>query len=181
MILKRSKALNNLQIIKKFDNYETPPDLFKKICKLTGIKPKLDASGSKRLHKCPRYISKNALQKELKLDFWLNPPYSKVAEFIEWAYRWHKKNNLNGLVLVYSKTDTKWFHKFVYHRSTLIFIEGRIKFWKNGRLVRWCKKCQSDRITEKKKCWKCKTTLTINSAPFPSMVIVYRKRKKKRS
>lgn len=176
----KSKALNNLQIIKIHDNYETPTKEFKKYCKLSKIKPKLDASGSKRLHKTPRYFTKDSLKKEWKVDFWLNPPYSQVAEFIKHAYEQHKKHNVNGIILVYSKTDTAWFHDYVWHKAELYFIRGRIKFWKDGKIVKWCKKCKKNFTHKKKKCKICNTTLTINSAPYPSMLIIYRKKRRKK-
>jgi len=49
-------------------------------------------------------------------------------------------------MLVPSRTDTKWFHEYVYNKKNIIieFIKGRLKFG-NG----------------------------INSAPFPSMLIYY--------
>ena len=39
----------------------------------------------------------------------------------------NKKSNII-VFLVPSRTDTKWFHEFVYHKAELRFIKGRLKF-----------------------------------------------------
>lgn len=82
-----------------------------------------------------------------------NPPYSRVAEFAKWA-------STNGsavtVFLVPSRTDTKWWHSYVwdaqYHHPrsgvTLRFIKGRVKFI-------------SPQVRHS------------NSAPFPSVIIIF--------
>lgn len=149
------KAVQHLSQINVQDDYETPPEFFKWACNKFKIKPKLDVCGSKRHHKTPRYFTKDALAMDWKNDFWMNPPYSMVAKFIEKAYNESIKWNVNGLVLVYAKTDTKWFHSFVKGKADIYFIEGRIKFWVNGKQTKY-------------------------PSPYPSMIVVYRKRKNKK-
>lgn len=159
----KSRAVRHLSHIKIEDEYETPTDIFKNGCKKYRIKPRLDVCGSKKHHKLPRYFKKNenALTKDWKVPFWMNPPYSKVGAFMQKAYEEHKKWNVDGLILVYSKTDTRWFNRYVYNQKTgrwlgeFYPIEGRINFWKNGK----------------------KTPFP---APYPSCFIVYRKRKRSR-
>jgi site-specific DNA-methyltransferase (adenine-specific) len=48
------------------------------------------------------------------------------------------------VMLLPARTDTAWFHDFIYHKSEIRFIRGRLKFWDAK-----------------------------NSAPFPSMVVVF--------
>lgn len=159
----KSKAVRHLSHIKIEDEYETPTDVFKNGCKKYGVKPLLDVCGSREHHKLKKYFKKseNALIKDWKYDFWMNPPYSKVAHFIKKAYEEHKKWNVNGIILVYSKTDTKWFNQFVYNQEKNKWIgefypiPGRIKFWKNGKKTRF-------------------------PAPYPSCFIIYRKIKSKK-
>jgi len=159
----KSKAVQHLSHIKIEDEYETPTPIFKNACITYQIKPKLDVCGSKHHHKLKKYFKKseNALAKDWKVDFWMNPPYSKVGPFMKKAYEEHKKWNVDGLILVYSKTDTKWFNKYVYNQSKKKWIaefypiEGRIKFWKNGK----------------------KTPFP---APYPSCFIIYRKNRSKK-
>ena len=48
-------------------------------------------------------------------------------------------------MLLPARTDTKWFHEFVLNKAEIRFIKGRLKFGDGN-----------------------------NSAPFPSMVVIYR-------
>ena len=48
-------------------------------------------------------------------------------------------------MLIPARTDTIYFHKYIYHKAEIRFLKGRLKF--GG----------------------CK-----NSAPFPSMIVVFR-------
>ena len=74
-----------------------------------------------------------------------NPPYNELS-------RWAKKcyeEYLNGAVvvmLVPARTDTKWFHDWIYHKAELRFIKGRLRFGNST-----------------------------SNAPFPSMVVVFKK------
>jgi hypothetical protein len=56
---------------------------------------------------------------------WLNPPYNRYAE------KWMKKLSEHscGIALVYARTETRWFHKYVWKQATsLRFLLGRISF-----------------------------------------------------
>lgn len=48
-------------------------------------------------------------------------------------------------MLIPARTDTRWFHDYIYHKSEIRFIRGRLKF-NDGK----------------------------NPAPFPSMVVIFR-------
>lgn len=53
---------------------------------------------------------------------WLNPPYGRELEF--WLDK--LKRHGNGIALLFSRTDTKWFQ---YAKPDMLFmLEGRIKF-----------------------------------------------------
>jgi site-specific DNA-methyltransferase (adenine-specific) len=58
--------------------------------------------------------------------YWCNPPYSNIKKFLEFR----KKHNINAVFLVPSRTDTKWFHEFIYKQPNveIRFIKGRLKF-----------------------------------------------------
>lgn len=72
-----------------------------------------------------------------------NPPYGKeISKWVEKAYEENKKGVLVVLLLP-ARTDTRWFHNFIYKKHEIRFIKGRLKF--------------ND----------CK-----QPAPFPSMVVV---------
>ena len=59
---------------------------------------------------------------------WCNPPYGRDT------YKWLKKfiDHRNGIALVFSRTDTAWFHELVIKADALLFTKGRIAFLKSG-------------------------------------------------
>jgi phage N-6-adenine-methyltransferase len=111
----------------------------------------LDACASASNYKVENYYSKeqDGLKQEWTGTVWCNPPYGKhIGE-------WLKKGReaaLEGatvVFLIHARTDTRWFHEHVYKIADEIrFVKGRLKFTHKGG--------------------------TNQSAPFPSMVVVYR-------
>ena len=79
-----------------------------------------------------------------------NPPYSKISAWVEKAYMESLKDNTIVVMLIPARTDTRYFHDFIYHRSEVRFIRGRLKFGDAK-----------------------------NNAPFPSMVVIFRSAKYK--
>jgi phage N-6-adenine-methyltransferase len=83
---------------------------------------------------------------------WMNPPYSQCRAFIGKAAA-EARLGATVVCLVPSRTDTRWFHEHIYDVSAndfrpgveVRFIKGRLKFG-GGK----------------------------NSAPFPSMVVIFR-------
>jgi len=55
---------------------------------------------------------------------WCNPPYGKETP------KWLKKmsEHKNGVALVFSRTDVKWFHDHVAGSDAILFLKGRIQF-----------------------------------------------------
>lgn len=74
---------------------------------------------------------------------YLNPPYGReISKWVEKAYN----ENLNGTMVVLllpARTDTRWFHDFIYKKHEIRFLKGRLKF-NDGK----------------------------SYAPFPSMVVI---------
>lgn len=97
--------------------------------------------------KCEKFFSpeEDGLEKEWSGTCWMNPPYGKnVIKWTEKAY----ESSLCGatvVALLPARTDTQWFHKYVYRKAEIRFIEGRLKFGDSK-----------------------------NSAPFPSMIVIWR-------
>ena len=73
-----------------------------------------------------------------------NPPYGKEIG------KWVKKcSELRGggslaVMLIPARTDTRWFHEYIYGKAQVRFIKGRLKFGDSK-----------------------------NSAPFPSMIVIF--------
>lgn len=55
---------------------------------------------------------------------WCNPPYGKETPL--WLSK--LQNHGNGLALVFSRTDCKWFHDYVATSDAVLFLKGRVKF-----------------------------------------------------
>lgn len=77
--------------------------------------------------------------------FFINPPYSNINHFVDFAFYQLDKNNADCVVfLVPSRTDTRWFQRLLKRGGCdFYFIKGRLHF------------------NDSK-----------NSAPFPSVLIV---------
>lgn len=89
----------------------------------------------------------DGLTREWGERVYVNPPYSNIRDFVKKAMEEMDAGRSKVVVfLVPSRTDTKWFHEYVLGRGGEIrFIKGRLKFGESK-----------------------------NSAPFPSMVVVWR-------
>ena len=80
-------------------------------------------------------------------NIFINPPYSNIGNFLDKGLLELKKGNAKVIVyLVPSRTDTKWFHKYIIgYNAEIRYIKGRLKFGNSK-----------------------------NSAPFPSMLAIFR-------
>lgn len=130
----------------KSDEWSTPQDFFIELDK--EFEFDLDACASEENHKCEDYFT--VKQDGLKQKWggrrvFCNPPYSKISEWVAKAFYETKSDNTLVVLLIPSRTDTKYFHDFIYGRSEIRFVKGRLKFG-SGK----------------------------NSAPFPSMIVVFR-------
>ena len=58
-----------------------------------------------------------------------NPPYGRaITDWVEKAYREGTKDNTIVVMLIPARTDTRYFHDFIQHRSEIRFVKGRLKF-----------------------------------------------------
>ena len=95
---------------------------------------------------CKRFFSPDddGLSQEWTGTCWMNPPYGREIE------RWMKKAfdsskaGATVVCLVPARPDTRWWHKYAL-RGEIRFLRGRLKF--GG---------------------------SINSAPFPSAIVIFR-------
>ena len=123
--------MNNLKgcFSSKSDDWETPQDLFNLLNEEFHFD--LDACANSDNKKCPFYFSKveNGLdQSWAGHNVWVNPPYSQINLWVEKAYLETKNDNTVVVMLIPSRTDTLYFHNFIYHRSEIRFIKGRLHF-----------------------------------------------------
>ena len=130
------------------DNWATPQDFFDKLNDEFHFT--LDVCADENNHKCEHYYTKeiDGLRRPWIGTIWCNPPYGrKIGEWVRRAYLSSNIGSATVVMLLPARTDTRWFHDYIYNKpnTEIRFIKGRLKF--GG----------------------CK-----NSAPFPSMVVIFR-------
>jgi len=132
----------------KTDDWSTPIDFFKNIEKRFGIFD-LDPCSDHDNAKADLYYTKSedGLSKEWRGKVWMNPPYGR--EIVKWMKKAYESSLDGAMVvcLVPSRTDTKWWHDYAM-KGKIEFIKGRLKFGNSK-----------------------------NSAPFPSVLIIYDRRR----
>lgn len=147
------------------DNWETPDDLYSKLNGTYSFV--LDAAASVGNAKCPNYFGDGGVASDAlvadwqpwlnKGNIWLNPPYSRPlqSQFVTKALSEIRKFDLLAdddklypsphiVCLLPARTDTKLFHDVIWPHAQVQFLRGRLKF--KG---------------------------ATNSAPFPSMIVVF--------
>ena len=130
----------------KTDMWSTPQDFFDKINKEFNCQTDVCATPDNA--KCSKFFTpeQNGLLQEWTGTCWLNPPYGReIKQWVEKAYHSHLKGAVI-IALLPARTDTQWFHKFIYNKAEIRFIKGRLKFGD-----------------------------AVNSAPFPSMLVIWKK------
>ena len=109
----------------------------------------LDPCATPENAKCEKYFTKevNGLTQNWGgYNVFCNPPYGReLSKWVKKAYEESLKPNTTVVMLIPARTDTTYFHEYIYHKAKEIrFLKGRLKFG-----------------TSK------------NSAPFPSMVVIF--------
>lgn len=109
----------------------------------------LDPCATPHNAKCVKFYTKE--QDGLRKDWggntvFCNPPYGRdIYAWVRKCFMEAQKINTIVVMLIPARTDTRYFHEFIYHKAREIrFIKGRLKFGDQK-----------------------------NSAPFPSMVVVF--------
>lgn len=69
-------------------------------------------------------LEDDGLTSEWYGNVWLNPPYGKHTS--DWLKKMHTYRN--GIALVFSRTDCKWYHEYVAKADGILFLKGRVKF-----------------------------------------------------
>lgn len=135
----------------KTDNWATPQMFFDELNEEFNFT--LDPCADDNNHKCELYFTKDQdglCQNWGRHRVYCNTPYGK--EIGSWVRRCYLTNRINGnliVMLLPVRTDTKWFHDYIYNKENveIRFVKGRLKFGTNK-----------------------------NSAPFPSMVVIFKER-----
>lgn len=124
--------------------WETPQDLFNALSEEFHFS--LDVCALPENAKCSKFYTPqdNGLLQPWEGTCWCNPPYGRdVGKWVKKAY----ESAINGatvVMLLPARTDTRWFHDYIWGYAEIRFIKGRLKF---GNAV--------------------------NPAPLPSMLVVF--------
>lgn len=130
----------NLMFSSVTDEWYTPIDFYNELNKEFNFN--LDPCATDINHKCAKYFTKSWGG----YNVFCNPPYGRVINaWVEKAYNESKKDNTLIVMLLPARTDTKWFHNYIYKKAEIRFIKGRLKFGGSK-----------------------------NSAPFPPMLVIYK-------
>lgn len=129
------------------EEWATPQDFFNELNKEFNFN--LDPCANDDNHKCEKYFTKadnGLLQKWGGYNVFVNPPYGRViGAWVEKAFNEAQEKDTLIVMLLPARTDTKWFHNFIYHKAEIRFIKGRLKFGGSK-----------------------------NAAPFPSMIVIFK-------
>ena len=144
--------MNNVLFSSDRDDWETPFDLYKKLNDEFNFT--LDPCCTVETAKCSKYFtaSENGLFQTWENEtVFCNPPYGKkISDWVKKCYNEHMKHNITVVMLIPARTDTRYFHDYIYNQAEIRFLKGRIKFLQNGKIL--------------------------SSAPFPSMIVIWKRR-----
>lgn len=131
----------------KRNDWSTPSDFYNELNNEFHFD--LDVCADEYNHKCKNYFTEKddgLIQNWEGHICFCNPPYGKsIKDWVAKGYYEGTKPNTTVVMLIPARTDTKYFHQYIYHKAEIRFIKGRLKFGDSK-----------------------------NSAPFPSMVVIYK-------
>ena len=137
---------NELMFSSKTDLWSTPNDFFDKLN--DEFRFTLDPCSTHENAKCYKHFTEeeNGLLQDWGNEVvFCNPPYGRqIKDWVKKSYEESQKDNTTVVMLIPARTDTIYFHEYIYHKAEIRFIKGRLKFG-NAK----------------------------NSAPFPSMVVIF--------
>lgn len=139
--------MNSVLFSSATDVWATPQDLFDELNKEFSFN--LDPCALPENAKCEKYFTPEIdglTQCWGGATVFCNPPYGRqIYDWVKKCYNESKKPGTTVVMLIPARTDTRYFHEFIYHKAREIrFIKGRLKFG-NAK----------------------------NAAPFPSMIVIF--------
>ena len=137
--------INNGLFTSNTDLWSTPQNFFDELNKEFNFT--LDPCSNKQNAKCKKFYTEkdNGLDKNWDNEIvFMNPPYGK--EISNWVKKASEARGGVVVCLLPARTDTRYFHQYIYKQSEIRFIKGRLKFGDSK-----------------------------NSAPFPSMVVIFKR------
>lgn len=146
----------DLMFSSKSDLWCTPQDFFDKLN--AEFHFTLDVCATSISAKCKKYFTPE--QDAFKQDWqgevcFCNPPYGReIGKWVKKCYDEAQKPNTTVVILMPSRTDTSYFHDYIYGKAEIRFIRGRLRFMN---------------LEDRNKYPNQK----ISPAPFPSMLVIF--------
>lgn len=107
----------------KSDLWETPQDFFDELNREFHFN--LDVCALPESAKCASYFTpeQDGLQKNWGgYNVWCNPPYGRrIGEWVKKA----AESGAPVVMLLPARTDTRWFHDYIYGKAEIRFVRGR--------------------------------------------------------
>lgn len=118
----------SLMFSSKTDKWATPQDFFDEINREFGFS--LDVCALPENAKTTRYYTpeQDGLTQPWEGVVWCNPPYGRqIGKWVERAAL-AAKSGAVVVMLLPARTDTKWFHEYIYGKAEIRFVRGRLRF-----------------------------------------------------
>ena len=129
------------------DDWETPQELFDKLDAIYHFT--LDPCSTHENAKCEKHftVEDDGLAQSWEDEtVFCNPPYGRSIG--EWVKKCAEESkHAKVVMLIPARTDTAYFHDYIYRKAKVEFLRGRLKFERGG--------------------------VALNSAPFPSMIVEF--------
>lgn len=143
--------MNQVLLSSKRMDWCTPQDFFDDLNREFHFV--LDAAATVKTAKCPMYFTPETDGLSQSWNHggavFCNPPYGReIRKWVKKAYE-ESKQGVTVVLLIPARTDTSYFHDYIYGKAEIRFIRGRLRFTdEDGRPA--------------------------DPAPFPSMIVVMR-------
>ena len=128
-------------------DWETPQALFDELDAKYGFT--LDPCSTDENAKCRKHYTErdDGLSKSWEGEtVFCNPPYGR--EIGKWVRKcFEESRHAKVVMLIPARTDTAYFHDYIYGKANIVFLRGRVKFERG---------------------------VALQGAPFPSMIVEFR-------
>ena len=109
----------------KTDIWETPQDFFDKLNEEFHFQT--DVCALPENAKCKHFYTpeQDGLAQEWRGVCWCNPPYGRqIGKWVRKA----SESQVTTVMLLPARTDTAWFHDYIYGKAEIRFVRGRLRF-----------------------------------------------------
>jgi len=124
-----NKATQDVMFASGKGDHRTPVSLFHQLNEEFNFT--LDVAADKENTLCKDFLSEknSAFDSVWASQNWCNPPYGRgIVSWVNRASEMKRIHNCGTVMLLPSRTDTRWFHTALEYIDEIRFIKGRLKF-----------------------------------------------------